>query len=281
MHTLRPGLVAVPVQTAVLDLTAPSRAEHQVLVNVGAPFQLAETLDGRTTRTVGTPGDVGIVPAGLELHLAARAGVAQPVRSLAFLVDPGLLDEAFDAAGARPAPLVPVVGSRSPEVATLAGLVQSALAEAGSRPDGRLDGMAGLALESLGHALVVAVARRHTGRPTPGPAAPALSRAQLGRVTRHVEDNLAAPLSLADLAAVAHVSPFHFARVFRAATGRSPHRYVLERRVALAEELLTRTTLPIAEVATRTGFADQSHLTRVLGRHLGRTPGAVRAARRD
>lgn len=279
MHTLRPGLVAVPVQTAVLDLTAPSRAEHQVLVNVGAPFQLAETLDGRTTRTVGTPGDVGIVPAGLELRLTARTGVAQPVRSLAFLVDPGLLDEAFDAVGARPAPLVPVVGSRSPEVATLAGLVQAALAEAGpASPDDRL---AGLALESFGHALVVAVARRHTGRPTPGPATATLSRAQLGRVTRHVEDNLAASLTLADLAAVAHVSPFHFARVFRASTGRSPHRYVLERRVALAEQLLTRTTLPIAEVAARAGFADQSHLTRVLGRHLGRTPGAVRAQRRD
>lgn len=279
MHTLRPGLVAVPVQTAVLDLTAPSRAEHQVLVNVGAPFQLAETLDGRTTRTVGTPGDVGIVPAGLELRLTAPTGVAQPVRSLALLVDPGLLDEAFDAAGARPAPLVPVVGSRSPEVATLAGLVRATLAEADAGAGD--DGLAGLALESLGHALVVAVARRHTGRPTPGPAAPALSRAQLGRVTRHVEDNLATPLTLADLAAVAHVSPFHFARVFRAATGRSPHRYVLERRVALAEELLTRTTLPIAEVAARAGFADQSHLTRVLGRHLGRTPGAVRAASRD
>lgn len=279
MHTLRPGLVAVPVQTAVLDLTAPSRAEHQVLVNVGAPFQLAETLDGRTTRTVGTPGDVGIVPAGLELRLTAPTGVAQPVRSLAFLVDPGLLDEAFDAAGARPAPLVPVVGSRSPEVAALAGLVRAALAEADA---GAVDdGLSGLALESLGHALVVAVARRHTGRPTHGPAAPALSRAQLGRVTRHVEDNLAAPLTLADLAAVAHVSPFHFARVFRSATGRSPHRYVLERRVALAEELLTRTTLPIAEVAARAGFADQSHLTRVLGRQLGRTPGAVRAASRD
>lgn len=279
MHTLRPGLVAVPVQTAVLDLTAPSRTEHQVLVNVGAPFQLAETLDGRTTRTVGTPGDVGIVPAGLELRLTTRTGVAQPVRSLAFLVDPGLLDEAFDAAGARPAPLVPVVGSRSPEVATLAGLVQAAIAEAGpGSPDDRL---AGLALESLGHALVVAVARRHTGRPTPGPTAATLSRAQLGRVTRHVEDNLAASLTLADLAAVAHVSPFHFARVFRASTGRSPHRYVLERRVALAEELLTRTTLPIAEVAARAGFADQSHLTRVLGRHLGRTPGAMRAASRD
>lgn len=278
MHTLRPGLVAVPVQTAIVELTAPPRAEHQVLVNVGAPFRLAETLDGRTTRTVGTPGDVGIVPAGLELHLAARTDVPQPVRSLAFLLAPSLLDEAFEAAGAHPAPLVPVVGSRSPEVATLAALVQSALAEADAGPPD--DHLAGLALESLGHALVVAVARRHSGRPTPGPPAPALSREQLGRVTRHVEDNLAAPLTLADLAAVAHVSPFHFARVFRAATGLSPHRYVLERRVALAEQLLTRTTLPIAEVAARAGFADQSHLTRVLGRHLGRTPGAVRAARR-
>lgn len=277
MHTLRPGLVAVPVQTAVVDMTTPPRTEHQVLVNVGAPFSLAETLDGRTTSTVGTPGDVGIVPAGLELRLRARSGIPQPVSSLALLLDPDVLDEVFDAAGTHAVPLVPVVGSRSPEVAALAGLVRSALADRAAAPD---DALGSLALESLGHALVVAVAQHHTGRRPPSIPPPGLSPAQLGRVTRYVEDNLTAPLTLADLAAVAHVSPFHFARLFRAATGRSPHRYVLERRVSLAEDLLTRTTLPIAEIAARAGFADQSHLTRVLGRHLGRTPGVLRAERR-
>ena len=175
----------------------------------------------------------------------------------------------FDAAGLRAAPLVPVVGSRSPQVAQIAGLVRPALPEPA--------GLAALRLETLGYALAVAVASDHSGlRTTPEAPVAQLSSAQLNRVVHHVEDNLAAPLALADLAALVHVSPFHFARLFRASTGRSPHAYVVERRVARAHELLTRTGLPIAEVAVACGFADQSHLTRQVVRHLGRTPSALR-----
>jgi AraC family transcriptional regulator len=269
VQVLRQGLVAVPVTTAIVDLTAPARSEHTILVNVGRPFRLVETLDGRPTTTRGAPGDVGVVPAGAELHIRSADGVPQQVSSLAFLLAPELLDEVFDAAGLHAAPLVPVVGSRSPQVAQIAGLVRPALPEPA--------GLAALRLETLGYALAVAVASDHSGlRTTPEAPVAQLSSAQLNRVVHHVEDNLAAPLALADLAALAHVSPFHFARLFRASTGRSPHAYVVERRVARAQELLTRTGLPIVEVAAACGFADQSHLTRQVVRHLGRTPSALR-----
>lgn len=269
MQVLRPGVVAEPVTTAIVDLTVPARSEHAILVNVGRPFRLVETLDGRPTTTRGAPGDVGVVPSGAELHLRSVDGTPQPVTSLAFLLAPELLDEVFDAAGLRASPLVPVVGARSPQVAQIAGLVRPVLPEAA--------GLAALHLETLGYALAVAVASDHSeARTVPEPSVAQLSSAQLNRVVHHVEDNLAAPLALADLAALAHVSPFHFARLFRASTGRSPHAYVIERRVARAEELLTRTGLPLVEVAVACGFADQSHLTRQMVRHLGRTPSALR-----
>jgi transcriptional regulator GlxA family with amidase domain len=68
----------------------------------------------------------------------------------------------------------------------------------------------------------------------------------------------------------------HFARRFREATGTTPHRFVIERRVERAERLLTSSTLPISIVASACGFSDQSHLTRVFQQWLGATPRAVR-----
>jgi AraC-like DNA-binding protein len=78
--------------------------------------------------------------------------------------------------------------------------------------------------------------------------------------------------SLAELSAVARLSPFHLLRLFRAGVGLPPHQYLMSLRVERSKELLGRGA-PIAEVAARTGFADQSHLTRCFKRLAGVTPG--------
>jgi AraC family transcriptional regulator len=276
---LRPGVAVLAVRAAIVDVEAPVLAEHAVYVNVGRPYRLVETLDGVVRRTPGVPGDVAVVPAGASLRTVSADGSPQQVESLAFLVAPGVVEEVLDAAGATAraraggSGLVPVVGARSPAVAQLATLVGAALPD--PTPLGRL------ALESLGHAVAVSVVREHTrarGAASVTEHGPAqLSRRQLDSVLRRIESDLAAPLAVADLAAVAHVSPFHFARLFRASTGESPHQYLLQRRVDRARELLLGSALPLPEVATRCGFADQSHLTRHLRRRLGTTPGALRA----
>lgn len=108
-----------------------------------------------------------------------------------------------------------------------------------------------------------------------GALKPALARgglapATLRRLRDHIEDNLDQPLSLADLAALAGLSEFHFQRAFRARLGRSPHSYVEARRIARAETLIAAGE-PLAEVAAACGFAHHSHLTRVFRRaHAGR-----------
>jgi len=79
------------------------------------------------------------------------------------------------------------------------------------------------------------------------------------------------PLTLGDLAGSAGMSDFHFARLFTQATGMSPHKYVVHRRVVEACRLLRDQTAP-ADVATRVGFADQAHLTRHFKRVIGITP---------
>jgi len=275
---LRPGLMVTAVRTAITEPVVTTSADHAVLVNVGRPYRLVETLGDVSRPTAGTPGDVAVVPAGVPLAARSLDGTPQALEFLVVALSPDLLAEVLDTAGAPAARrrLLPVVGARSPAVAQLGGLLHSGL------PD-RTD-LGRLALEQLGTALAVTVVRDHTaGGTLPGGARAAgsgLTPAQLQAVLRLVEDDLAAPLAVADLAARAAVSPFHFSRLFRAATGATPHQYVLQRRLAHARDLLVRTDLPLGQVAARCGFADQSHLTRHVRRHLGRTPAVLRAAAR-
>jgi AraC family transcriptional regulator len=75
------------------------------------------------------------------------------------------------------------------------------------------------------------------------------------------------------MAAVARLSPYHFARLFKAATGLPPHRYVVARRVERAKLLLQEGgDLSLAGIAARAGFSDQSQLSHHFKRAVGVTP---------
>jgi AraC-like DNA-binding protein len=86
-----------------------------------------------------------------------------------------------------------------------------------------------------------------------------------------------APVSLAELAALAGVSRFQFLRGFAREVGTTPHAYLVQRRVRLAKQLLAAGRTP-TQAAIHAGFADQSHMTRAFVRQLGVTPGRYRAA---
>lgn len=105
------------------------------------------------------------------------------------------------------------------------------------------------------------------------PSRPALDIALLRRYVTHHLDK---PISVKDLARQVHVSPSHFHALFRQATGHTPHHFVQLCRVRQAADWLRETHLPIAEIASRSGFCSQSALTHATRRHLGLTPGAIR-----
>jgi AraC-like DNA-binding protein len=101
---------------------------------------------------------------------------------------------------------------------------------------------------------------------------------KLEEVRSFIEHHLAEPLLVEQLAAVVHMSPFHFARLFKAATGSSPHAYVTTRRVEHAKELLRAGNLPLVEVGAAVGFQTQGHFTEVFHRLAGITPRRFRLA---
>lgn len=111
------------------------------------------------------------------------------------------------------------------------------------------------------------------------PATGKLSAERLAQVEKLVTERLGEAIHVEDLAAAAGLSPFHFSRMFHAATGKAPHAYVTARRMEAACHLLATTDLPLAQVATRVGYRTQAHFTGVFHRHVGVTPRTYRVSR--
>jgi len=133
-----------------------------------------------------------------------------------------------------------------------------------------------LARESLFLAGIASLLKRHGRPPPPSPKA-GREHGPVRRALDFMQANLASDLSMNELAACAGLSPFHFIRCFRRATGLPPHAYLTQLRLDHARHLLGRGKSP-AEVALAAGFYDQSHLIRHFKRTYGITPGQYAAA---
>ncbi len=125
--------------------------------------------------------------------------------------------------------------------------------------------------------LAIHLLRHYTsaGRPIK-PSSQRLTQQQMQRVRDYIHEHLGQELSLELLAQQAGFSPYHFARLFRLTTGESPHQFVQRLRIERAQQLLTGTPLPLAQIALESGFASQSHFTQVFKRQLGLTPRSYR-----
>lgn len=105
-----------------------------------------------------------------------------------------------------------------------------------------------------------------------------LSDKRLAQVRDHVESRLSERMLVEDLARIAGLSVAHFSREFKKVTGQAPHAYVMARRLGCARRLLAAGHT-ITEVASRSGFADQAHFSRMFRLRFGTTPGAFLRSR--
>jgi AraC family transcriptional regulator len=104
-----------------------------------------------------------------------------------------------------------------------------------------------------------------------------LTRPRLERVLALIDERLTDVLPVADLAEAVHLSPFHFSRMFRVSTGRSPHEWIMLKRMARAKALLATTRMPLPEVAKASGYRTHSHFSGMFHAVVGMTPGQYRA----
>jgi AraC family transcriptional regulator len=138
-----------------------------------------------------------------------------------------------------------------------------------------------LFVDHVAHAIATHVAQTYGGLRVPAPP----RHGGLAPIDAHhakelLDANLAGRVLLTDLASACNLSVRQFTRAFRQTTGMAPHQWLVRRRIEKAKDLLSRTAQPIALIASRCGFADQSHLTRVFHRGVGMPPAEWRRIRR-
>ena len=238
---------------------------HNVSMQIGRPLLVTSRCNGQTVRRLQVPGDVKIVPPGVPRVWETESATTK----LSMYLSPLLMLSAAEAMGFDPdrIAIAPQLHVRDPRIEHIGWAVKAEL-EA-PEPLGRLYGDSlGLALAShLLRAYVPATSNGSDGR---------FSRRRLNRVAEYIHDNVAADLSLAELARLVDMSPSHFKVVFKESLGLPVHQYVIRRRVEYAAELIARGELPLSDIALQAGFANQSHLARCMKRLTGVTPAALR-----
>jgi len=99
---------------------------------------------------------------------------------------------------------------------------------------------------------------------------------RVNKVIKMIDAEYANDISLADLASSAGLSMSHLISLFKRRTGRTPHAYLIDRRIERAVDLLCSTSRPIATIAIESGFLDQSQMTKMFRKRLACTPRSVR-----
>lgn len=248
-----------------MDYQRPGHHTLSVYLQGGTHTHLVET-----PRETGHPGCHCILPAEHESHW----NVAGPLRFVhLYLSDATWADRIVRLLDAEPRAITleqRIFG----QDATLAAWAQAVATCDWADPAERLrvDSLSQAALDHL-----VLQAARPRQRQHADKAGGGLASAARRRVLELVDSQLdSATLSLPRLAAEAHLSEFHFARMFRVSMGCSVHDWVAARRLDRARTMLVHTALPLADIAAACGYAGASHLSRQVKAATGATPGQLR-----
>jgi AraC family transcriptional regulator len=255
------------------EVNSPALTHHWLVLFARPPEELDLRYEGVKRHVAPPAGAIVLIPAGSptlwrwsgrkdSLHIHLEPGLIARVAVEAFGLDPARLT------------LPPLDGLDLPPLRAAMGAVDAELMSGGAGGP--------LAAESLANVLAVHLIRHVLAphRPQRGRDG-ALPRARLRAVVEYVEGHLDSGPTLGQMAAVARLSPYHFARQFKKTTGLPPHQYVIVRRVERAKQVLQEgDDVPLAEVAAHAGFSDQSQFSRHFKRLVGVTPRQFRTPAR-
>lgn len=183
-------------------------------------------------------------------------------RCLSFRFEPELFDRIAHDAGGKPE----FAHNRLPPVRSLAALTARAH-HAMTQPESLEE----VAIELAGTAIALAGRERRASVPSP-------HHGRMSEVLRHMAAHSAAPHTIAALAGMAKLSPYHFLRSFKAVTGVTPHQWLLRARLRDAAGRLAATRAPVTGIALDVGFEDLSNFTRSFHVEFGASPRRYRMA---
>jgi AraC family transcriptional regulator len=249
------------------DMPEQSSALHEINVALkGSLTTEKQTASGNRQRTLGGVGSICLTPAGQPI----AASWDDELECVAVNFEPSFVTQTALANHLSPGfELVEIYRKTDPLIQHIAlNLLDELNSE---QPTGRIYA------ESLVQTLVLHLLRNYsTARFATENSTGGLSGYRLRRVTEFIHEHLEQDLGLAEIADVAGLSQFHFARAFRRSTGLTPQQYIMQKRIEHAKLLLADRDLPLVEVSARVGFKNQSHFTTLFRKFTRLTPKAWR-----
>jgi AraC family transcriptional regulator len=268
-----PGMVSVYAVLGPQDGVTTTGA-HQVGIDFSGHRGLVREVDGRAERHDAPPGAVYVTGRSPITWLEVR----DPTEALEIYPDRDLMDRL--AGGLRdtlagPGEVRPSFAEPDGVVFAVASRLRRAHLDAGPLTD--------VEASTLAHRLVRHLLRRYGTGPGPGTSAGRRPPGELRPgavdvVAGYTRAHLADVITLDELARAVNLSPYHFARSFRATTGMTPHAFVTEHRLMVARDLLLRGDASVTEVAFSVGFWNVSHFRRLFRQRYGLTPAGLRRA---
>lgn len=253
--------------STVCEMEVPALSDHWLNLPLGNPAQLTQKRDDRLHESIVQKCHSIFVPAGQPSYWRSEASETDETM-LHIHLNPELVRQVAETSELDQIDLVNCFSKHDLHLHQIAMLLLSEL---------KSDGMMGqLYVESLTQVLIIHLLRHYsTSTQNIAPKHGGLTTSQLRQAIDYVQAHLDQDLSLAQIAAAISISPTYFSRLFKRATGSSPHQYVIQQRVERAKVLLKTTDLALANIALQVGFSSQSHLTQHFKRLTGVTPKQV------
>jgi AraC family transcriptional regulator len=254
------------------DAIAQLRPKQHVvcLHHFDRPMKFDRNLNGRTRRETTAKGDIVFLPADAPMILRPATDDRHRVLSYSLLLfEPSYLAELALSNGiGRPLDFIPTFATPDPFLHEItAALTSAPLIK---------DPAANLFTETLLNAACARILSNYAEVRYPLAGPPRLTDDQLRAAIDYIHDHVGESLELCSISRAAGLSEFHFARLFKTATGVTPFQFVTRTRMERAKQLLRKTRLPILEIAERVGYHKPSHFSARFHAVSGCGPNAYR-----
>jgi AraC family transcriptional regulator len=255
---------------ARFQIQLPAASGHFLSAHLNNTCQLSARWNGTPRRIRSLPGDLIIMRANQENSWEGSGEIDE----LQIFIDPRLLVDAAAEFSDKTLGLVEGIGIRDPMVCVIAARIVEELSNPGS--SSKLVG------DAMAHALTAQLLSRHSNfRSVTAMQRIDMPAHKVRTAIEYIEAHLNLDLSIDLIAAAVNMSTFRFARGFKKETGRSPHQFLLERRIESAKDLLRSTDQKLVDIAQTVGFANQSHFAAVFRQRCRITPMAYRILTRS